>query len=260
MSELVSVEKKNGVAHIIFNSPPANAMSVALMRQLGETVEKIATDPSSRAVVIRSAVNKMFMAGADLKYFKELKEESLNQYVNTIQDTLNRIEMLSKPTIAVLSGHTLGGGCELALCCDFRYMSETKARIGLPEVTLGLLPGGGGTQRLARLIGRNHATELLLRGNTLKGAEALRIGLVDRIFPLEELLAESIKLAEELSKGATLAIGEIKECLRIPSQAELSEGLSRERAGITYLFLHTDDAEEGIAAFNEKRPPKYKGK
>lgn len=260
MSEFVKYEKQNGVAHIVLNSPPANAMSPDVVRQLDEVVRKAKTDREVRAVLFRSAVDKMFMAGADLKYLLSLKEEEFRQYIKTAQDGYNRIEALPKPTIAVLSGHTLGGGCELALSCDFRFISDSRATIGVPEVKLGLLPGAGGTQRLTRLVGRSKATELLLRGNTLKPTEALAIGLVDRVFPADQLLPESIRFAEELAQGATQAIGRIKECLRVPFQEALSEGLAQELEGIAFLFVHTQDAKEGIAAFNEKRLPKYVGR
>ena len=132
--------------------------------------------------------------------------------------------------------------------------------VGLPEVTLGLLPGAGGTQRLPRLIGRSKAMELLMTGNSLKGPEALAAGLVDHIYPADQLLDESVKFAERLAKGATQAIGQIKACLRKPPHDLLSDGLAQELNGITYLFMKTRDAKEGIAAFNEKRPPKYQGK
>ena len=260
MTELVSLEKSNGIAHVIMNSPPANAMSPDLMKQLDQLVGQLETDLEIRVVVFRSALEKIFMAGADLKHLLSLDEAGFREYIKFAQAMVNRIEALPKPTIAVLNGHALGGGCELALACDFRYMSEVKAMIGVPEVTLGLLPGAGGTQRLPRLIGRSKATELLLTGQGLQGPDALAIGLVDRIYPMDRLLDESIKLAEKLSQGATQAIGQIKACLRKPPQDLLSKGLAQELDGIIYLFMQTQDAKEGIAAFNEKRPPKYQGR
>jgi len=259
MAEVVLLEKAKGVAQIILNSPPANAMSPELMKQLDETVRAVEDDPEVRAVVLSSAVDKIFMAGADLKYLLSLGEDDFRGYIKFAQEALNRIEALPKPTIAVLSGHTMGGGCELALACDFRYMADDKARIGVPEVTLGLLPGGGGTQRLPRLVGRSKATELLVHGNTLKGPEAMAIGLVDRVYPAEQLIEESLKVAQQLAQGATRAIAKIKACLRVPTQDSLAAGLEQELEGITYLFTQTADTKEGIAAFNEKRAPKYKG-
>jgi enoyl-CoA hydratase len=260
MTELVSLEKSNGIAHVIMNSPPANAMSPDLMNQLDQLVGQLETDRESRVVVFRSALAKIFMAGADLKHLLSLDEKGFRGYIKFAQDLVNRIEALPKPTIAVLNGHALGGGCEFALACDFRYMSEVKAMIGLPEVNLGLLPGAGGTQRLPRLIGRSKATELLLMGHSLQGPDALAIGLVDRIYPMDRLVDESIKVAEKLAQGATQAIGQIKACLRKPPHNLLSNGLAQELDGVTYLFMQTRDAKEGIAAFNEKRPPKYQGR
>lgn len=260
MPECVQFERKNGVAHIILNSPPANAMSAELMQQLDTAVKKAKEDKDVRAVIFRSTLEKFFMAGADLKHLMSLEEQDFRRYIKIAQDILNRIEELPKPTIALLNGHTLGGGCELALCCDFRFMADGKALIGVPEVTLGLLPGAGGTQRLPRLIGRSKATEMLIRGSTIKGPEALAIGLVDRVFPPDLLLAEGIHMAEELARGATQAIAGIKQCLRTPLQKTLSEGLAQELDSITCLFTQTQDTKEGIAAFNEKRPPKYGGR
>ena len=260
MSGLVVSEKHDGVTHIVLNSPPANAMSSEFMLQLDEAVSQVEADESCRAVIFRSDVKKIFMAGADLKELLGLSEEESKAYFAQGQKHVSRIEELSKPTIAVLNGHTMGGGCELALCCDFRYMVDAKARIGLPEVTLGLLPGAGGTQRLPRLIGRSRTVDLLFRGRTMTGPEALSIGLVDAVFPAETLLEESVKLAEELARGATKAIGEIKKCLRYPFQDMSSRGFAQEVEGIIYLFNQTHDTKEGIRAFNEKRPPKYTGK
>jgi enoyl-CoA hydratase/carnithine racemase len=260
MAKLVFLEKSKGVAHVIMNSAPVNAMSPELLQQLDELIGQLETDSEIRAVLFRSALKKIFMAGADLKHLLSLDEEDFREYIKFVQDLVNRIEMLPKPTIAVLNGHAMGGGCEFALACDFRYMSESKAMIGLPEVTLGLLPGAGGTQRLPRLIGRSKSTELLLTGKTLKGPDALAIGLADRVYPADQLLAESVKVAESLAQGATQAIGQIKACLRKPSHDLLDAGLTQELDGITYLFKHTQDAQEGIAAFNEKRAPKYQGR
>jgi enoyl-CoA hydratase/carnithine racemase len=260
MSTFVQLEKTDGVAHVILNSPPANAMSPELMQQLDDVVKELTADRESRAVVFRSGLEKIFMAGADLKHLLSLNGEDFQRYIKEAQDILCGIEELPQPTIAVINGHALGGGCELTLCCDFRFMADTKATIGVPEVKLGLLPGAGGTQRLPRLVGRSSATEMLLRGSTLTGPNALSIGLVDKVFPPDILLSESIRLAEELSQGATRAIAKIKECLRIPTQNLLTDGLAQELEGIGYLFTQSLDTKEGIEAFSQKRPPKYIGK
>lgn len=260
MAAPVKMERQNGVVQVIFNAPPANVMSLELMQQLDEAVAVAASDPACRAVVFRSAVDKVFMAGADLKYLLQLKEDGFRRYIKTAQDVFNRIELVPKPTIAVLNGHTLGGGCELALCCDFRFMAAVDALIGLPEVTLGLLPGAGGTQRLLRLVGRSKATELLLQGNTLKGPEAMALGMVNRVCPKDALLEESMGFAEKLAAGATQAISRIKACLRIPVHESLADGLAQELEGIAYLFAHTQDFREGIQAFHEKRLPLFTGR
>jgi len=260
MSDAIRSEIREGVAHVSFNAPPANALSSAFVLSLDRLLDELGSDDDVRAVVFTSRLEKIFMAGADLKELLEVKKERSHAYFSTGQQVLNKLERLPKPTIACISGHAMGGGCEFTLCCDFRYMSETRARIGLPEVNLGLLPGAGGTQRLPRLIGRSKAVGLLLRGQTLTGPEALAIGLVDAVFPPERLAAETTALAEELARGATRAMAEIKACLSLPLEEALSKGLARELEGIKYLFNETQDAREGIRAFNEKRKPEYRGR
>lgn len=257
--ELVRLEKTEGVGEIIINSPPANAMSEDVLNQLGDIIGRLKDDSSIRVVILRSDHPKIFVAGADLGFMLSLDQDGFEQYMRLGQSVYNDFESLRQPTIAVINGHALGGGCELALCCDFRFISK-NARIGLPEVTLGIQPGWGGTQRLPRLVGLAKARELLILGKTLTGEDAFDIGLVDKVFSSEELLQEGIKFAKELATRATVAIGKIKECLRIPSQESVMAGLEKEVEGITYLFAKTEDAKEGIAAFNEKRAAKYRGR
>lgn len=261
MPEIIHLEKAGGVGQVIMDSPPANALSPALLAQMDQVLAAIEGDDDIRAVLFRSALPKIFMAGADLKYLLGLDEEGFRRYARTAQDLVNRVESLPKPTLAVLNGHTLGGGCEFCLACDFRYMTASKAAIGLPEVALGLLPGAGGTQRLTRLIGRGRATELLLTGRTLDGPGALAVGLVDRIFEdSEHLLAESLQMVETLAQGATRAIARIKACLRKAGEDSLSVGLDAELEGIVHLFTRTRDAKEGVTAFSEKRVPHFTGR
>ncbi len=257
--ELVKLQKSNGIGEVIINSPPANAMGRDTLIQLGDVVNELKNDSSTRVVVLRSGHPKIFVAGADLGFMLSLDEDGFRQYMEMGQTVYNEFESLRQPSIAVINGYALGGGCELALCCDFRFISKA-ARIGLPEVTLGIQPGWGGTQRLPRLVGLAKARELLLLGKTMSGEEAFNIGLVDKVLEPEELLEESVRFARDLATKATAAIGKIKECLKSSSQESMMVGLQKEVEGITYLFANTEDAREGISAFNEKRPPKYSGR
>ncbi len=260
MPDFVTWEMENAVAQVVLNSPPANAMSAGLLQELDGVVKELKTDSRVRAVVFRSAVPKIFMAGADLKALTDMDGTRFREYIRYAQEVFSGIERLGMPTIGVLSGHALGGGCEFSLCFDFRFMAEEKARIGLPEVTLGLIPGAGGTQRLPRLIGLAKAREFLIRGNAVDGAEALSIGLVDRVFPASSLLDEALQFAQAMAVGATKAMAEIKRCLAVPTEEALWTGLNQELDGIVRLFTETEDTKEGIRAFNEKRSPVFHGK
>ena len=163
-----------------------------------------------------------------------------------------------KVFVAAINGHALGGGLEVALACDLRFAAEGNYTIGLPEVTLGLLPGAGGTQRLSRLIGTSRALELMITGERVSPQDALRLGIVNRLFPTAELLSETEAFARRLAEGATVAIGAIKQAVHRGANPEISAGLALERKLIEMLF-NTDDAQEGFAAFAEKRPPVYRG-
>jgi enoyl-CoA hydratase/carnithine racemase len=174
-------------------------------------------------------------------------------------NTLSKMAASDKVFIAAVNGHALGGGLEMALACDLRFAAEGKYYMGLPEVTLGLLPGNGGTQRLPRLIGANKALEMMLTGERIGPEEAHRIGLVNKLFPVEQLQAETEAYAQKLAAGASLAIAAIKRCVYDGMQMDLADGLALERQLIEPLY-DSADAAEGFAAFAEKRPPVYQGK
>ena len=260
MSELVKVVKRDGIGEIIMNSPPANAISNELIDQLSDVLSGIKDDPGIRVVLVKSAVPRIFMAGADLKMLIRISREELASYMKRIQDVFSDLEALSQPTIAVIGGHALGGGCEIALCCDFRFMSAGEAKIGLPEVNLGIMPAGGGIQRLPLLVSRSKAKEMMISGKAISGEEAFQIGLVDKVFEPEDLVNMSVQFAGELAKKATRAIAEVKKCLQVRDRSPITMGLNQALKGITYLVKDTEDAMEGMAAFNEKRKPRYKGK
>ena len=201
------------------------------------------------------------MAGSDIKRMAtyDFRPGATGRKVNLVHATFRRLERVGVPTVAAIAGHALGGGCELALACDFRVMSEGDARIGLPEIGLGIIPGGGGTQRLARLVGRARATDMLMLGTRLPAAEAERVGLVNAACPTPEAtLAEAIALAGRLAEMPAPGLRLIKRCLNDGVDAGLDHGLAIERDAVVEA-LAQPEAREGIAAFVERRPPRFHG-
>jgi enoyl-CoA hydratase/carnithine racemase len=175
------------------------------------------------------------------------------------QEILLKIERTPKVFVAAINGHALGGGLEIALACDFRFVAEGEYRIGLPEVTLGLLPGNGGTQRLTRLVGRTRALDMMITNQQINAARALEIGLVERVFAADRLVEEAVEYVARLGKGARMAVGNIKVATRIGADLPLEGALALEREAVARLFM-SEDAAEGLAAFTDKRPPVWKGR
>ena len=211
------------------------------------------------AVLVSDLAPRFFSAGADITNFKNSTQEQRVMTVLHAQEILLKIERTPKVFVAAISGHALGGGLEIALACDFRFAADSEFRIGLPEVTLGLLPGNGGTQRLTRLVGRTRALYLMLTNQQITSARALEIGLVERVFPADRLVDEAVEYVARLAKGPTLAIGNIKIATRLGADLPLEGALALEREAVWRLFM-SDDAAEGLAAFAEKRQPQWKGR
>jgi len=212
-----------------------------------------------KVALLRSASKRFFCAGADVKAFMANTTQDNMAMIAFAHDVLARIAAIPKVFIAVINGHALGGGLEMALACDLRFAGEGDFTLGLPEVTLGILPGNGGTQRLPRLIGRAKALSMMISGQRVGPQEALALGIVDRLFPAESLWEESLAYARELASGPTVAIGHIKRAVHEGMDMPLAEGLALERDLIAALF-DTEDAAEGISAFVQKRPPAFKGR
>jgi enoyl-CoA hydratase/carnithine racemase len=240
---------------ITLDKPPANSYDIGFMRELGEAVDAASADTDVRVVVVRSASEKFFSAGADIKAFLANDAEANMQMIRVAHDSLGRIARSDKLFVAFIAGHALGGGLEIALACDLRYGLESGYRVGTPEVTLGLLPGNGGTQRLPRLIGLGPALDLLLTGRQLEPAEARSLGILNGLFASEEEFEAHI---EGLAAGPPLAIANIKRAAYEGSQKSLDEGLELERELIEQLF-RSNDAREGLSAFTEKRAPAFTG-
>jgi enoyl-CoA hydratase/carnithine racemase len=256
---VVSVSReKDGVAVIHINRPPANSYDRGFIDNLNAAIDEVRFDESIGAVILKSELPKFFSAGADIGMFRTVTAKARAMTILHMHEVLLKMEHTPKIFIAAIAGHCLGGGLEIALATDFRFAAEGEYRLGVPEVTLGLLPGNGGTQRLPRLIGRQKAMELLLTGKPVDPKTAHQLGIVDRLLPADRLLAEAMEFAASLAQGPTVAIGEIKLVAKQGIEMSLEGALALERDGIFRLF-ETADAKEGLSAFAEKRKPSWKG-
>jgi len=246
------------VGYITLDKPPANSYDKAFMDELGAAVEAAAGDDAVKAVIVRSASKKFFSAGADIKAFMANEKAANMAMIERGHEVLASIARIPKVFIAQVEGHALGGGLEISLACDLRFGARGAYKLGVPEVTLGLLPGNGGTQRLSRIIGVPQALDLMITGRQLSPGEAHGLGILNRLFPAAETAEKTRAYAEALAGGATAAIGEIKLATYAGVDGKIADGLARERAGIARLF-ETADAREGLSAFTEKRKAEFTG-
>jgi len=254
----VTAEVKDRIGWITLDRPPANSYDAAFLEELDRCVGEVA-EAEVAVAVIRSASDKFFSAGADVKAFLERSTEDNMVMCRRAHQVLGRFADEAPLFVAAIAGHALGGGYEIALACDIRIAAEGRYRIGLPEVTLGLLPGTGGTQRLPRLIGRGRALELMTTGRTVGPAEAERIGMVDRLVPAATFDQAVAELAAGLAAGAPLAVAAITRVVNDGLERSLEDALERELQELAALFA-SEDAREGMTAFTEKRPPSYNGR
>lgn len=253
----VTFSADGAVGTITLDNPPANSYDLEVMTQFGAAVdEAVAGDLT--AVILRSASEKFFSAGADVKKFLDGDVTANMEMIRTSQAAFKRMAAASQLFIAHINGHALGGGLEITLACDVRYASEGRYKLGTPEVTLGLLPGNGGTQRLTRLVGPSRAMDLLITGRTFSPEEAFTIGLVSALFPVDEAEARVREQAERFAGGPALALAAIKRCVHEGGEQPLSEGLALEAELVERLF-RSKDANEGLHAFVEKRNPQFVG-
>jgi enoyl-CoA hydratase/carnithine racemase len=252
----VEYAREGNIGYITLNNPPANSYDYAFIEELGGCIQSAADDDGARAIIFRSALDRFFSAGADVKTFSENPTEKNMDMVRLAHENLGRIAEIPKVFIAQIGATALGGGLEMALACDLRFGAEGEYYLGLPEATLGLLPGNGGTQRLPRLIGWSKALDLMVTGRRLSPAEAHELGILDRLFPAERLAEETNKYAESLANGASQAIGSIKLAVHRGKEANLENGLEIERELVEELF-RSEDAQEGLRAFLEKRKPEF---
>ena len=258
--ENLLVERQEQVGLITFNRPQVlNALSAATMTELDAAIDELAHTPDVGGIVLTGAGEKAFVAGADIGEFNSLpSSREAAEYAQRGQAVLDKIESLPKPVIAAINGFALGGGCELAMACDVRLAADS-AHLGQPEINLGIIPGYGGTQRLARLVGRGQAKLLCMTGDVIDAAQAQRIGLVDRVVPAADLLTEALALARKLAGQAPLALALIKEAINVGLEGSLASGLAYEAIQFGRVF-DTEDRIEGVSAFLEKRKPLWKGR
>jgi enoyl-CoA hydratase/carnithine racemase len=247
----------DGICRIQFNRPEKmNAVNSDVLRDMETAIILCEDDQQVRSVVL-TGNEKAFVAGADIGHMAKASIGDAYHLTDLTMRVQERLADLPKPTIAAISGYVLGAGCEIALCCDFRIAAD-NAILGLPEITLGIIPGGGGTQRLTRLIKPSAAARMILLGETVKSSEALSIGLVDKVVALSQLENEANSLSSKLARMPALAVRAAKTAMRRGLNTSLKEGLQIEQSLFCMLF-GTRDQKEGMAAFIEKRKPVYKG-
>lgn len=249
---------EDGICLLTLNDPGTlNSLSNTMITELQNIVDEVEEDDSIR-VVIFTGEGKAFIAGGDISYMAHLTPQQARKYAADTAIIYQKMLASSKVFIAAVNGFALGGGCEFALACDIRIASD-NAKLGLPEVSLGVLPGGGGTQRLPRLVGTQKAMELILTGDIIKAEEAQRIGLVSQVVPREELINYTMDLAKRIKKNAPLAVKYARECVKRSEELTLNAGLEYENTMFGLCFA-TEDQKEGMSAFLEKRPAQLQSK
>src|SRR5881394_1192478 len=256
---LVHYVVEGGVAIIELDDPPANTYE--MMHQLDEAILRARFDDTAHVILLRGHGEKFFSAGANIAYLNSITPRYKYFFCLHANETLNRLEQTPKLTIAALNGHTVGGGLEIAMACDIRLAKENAGKIGLPEVNLGVLPGTGGTQRLARVVGKSAAIELMVKGETFSFDRAKELSLVNEIFPADAFWEQVLLYARQFCPAykASKAVGLIKRAVQSGAEVPFESGLAIERELQQQLF-QSDDAKEGIAANQEKRMAEFKGK
>lgn len=258
---LVKYEVDEGVAILTMDDPPANTYTHEMMRELDDCILKARFDNAVHVILLRGAENKFFSAGANISMLNEVDPTFKYYFCLHANETLNRLEQTPKLVIAALNGHTVGGGLEIAMACDIRIARKNGGKIGLPEVSLGVLPGTGGTQRLARLLGKSRSIELMVTGRTMEFDEAKELGIINDIYESESYWDDVMAYAKQFvpPKKASKAVGNIKRSVCSGLEVPFSEALAIERE-LQQLLFQSADAKEGIASYVEKRVAKFEGK
>lgn len=260
MTTFVTTEHEGAVALVTIDNPPMNALSAALLQELEAEVDRLDGDDETRAIVLRGAGDRAFVAGADIKEFPALREAGGGEggAARGLHALGHRMDAAHTPFVAAIQGYCLGGGLELAMCCDVRICAD-NAKLGQPEIKLGLIPGGGGTQRLPRLVGAGRANLLNLGGEFIDAATALAWGLVEQVVPGDELMAAATSVAAGFAARSPHAVAVVRELARTTRDLPLEEGLRREADAFRRCLL-SEDGREGVAAFVEKREPRFTGR
>jgi len=257
----LNLKVEEGIGSILLNRPPSNAMNDEIVEEMDRAFHEMNAHEGVKVLIITSALKDFFMAGADIKMSERLLSSGRGVDVGMLRKTheaFNLLQRMPKMVIAAINGHALGAGCELAMACDFRFMAKGQGRIGLPEIKLGLIPGSGGTQRLTRLLGRAKAMEMMIKGLHLTPEQALEVGLVNKVFPPESLMEETMNFAKDLANGPTKAMGLIKKSVNAVWERDFDGGIDAELEAFQEV-LTTKDAVEGVKAFVEKRKAKFTG-
>ncbi|GLI36139.1 enoyl-CoA hydratase-related protein [Desulforhabdus amnigena] len=256
--ENILFEVKDGVGVLTFNRPKAlNALNPKTLEEVESVIDATRKDENIRVLVLTGAGDKAFVAGADISEFPKMNPLQARMFAEKGQEVFFKLEQLPKPVLACVNGFALGGGCEIAMSCDFIYASD-KAKFGQPEVNLGVIPGFGGTQRLARLIGRAKAKELCMTGEMIDAQQAKDLGLVAKVFPADQLMEETMKVAKLLSTRGQGVLRSIKQVVDRGMDVDLKTGCALEAEAFGVCFA-SQDAKEGVSAFLEKRKPQFKG-
>ncbi len=256
--ENIIFEKKGPIAIIKFNRPKAlNAINPDVLKEVGQALDEIEADKAIKVLVLTGEGEKAFVAGADISVMVNLSPLEARKFSRDGQDMLFRLEALAIPVIACVNGFALGGGTEIAMACDFIYASD-KAKFGQPEINLGIIPGFGGTQRLARLVGKAMAKELCMTGVIISAQEAKEIGLVNKVFPHEQLWEETMKTADLLATKGRVSMKAVKRCIDRGLDVDLRSGCYLEADNFA-ICMTSPDGKEGLSAFLEKRKPEFKG-
>lgn len=260
-TELVRYRVEDGVAVMELCDPPANTYTHEMMRQLDEAILKARFDDSVHVIVITGAGEKFFCAGANIKMLSEVTPQFKYFFCLHANETLNRLEQTPKLVIGALNGHTVGGGLEIAMACDIRIAKKNAGKVGLPEVSLGVLPGTGGTQRFSRIVGRSKSIELMVTGESFSMEKALELGIVNQIFEGEDFMGQVMTYAKQFTppNKAALAVGRIKRSVQSGLEISFQEALSLERELQQQLF-QSHDAKEGLDAYVNKRTAQFQGK
>jgi enoyl-CoA hydratase len=260
LEDSLSTEHDGPVALVTIDNPPMNQLSTGLLEELEEEIDRLDRDENTRAIVLRGGGERAFVAGADIKEFPALRDAGAVEggAARALNAVGHRMDAAKTPFVAAIQGFCLGGGLELALCCDVRICSD-DAKLGQPEVKLGLIPGGGGTQRLPRLVGPGRANMLLLSGDFVDATTAYEWGLVEKVVPHEELLVTATAIAASFAAPSPFAVAVLRELARTTRNLPLEEGLRREADAFKRCLL-SEDGKEGVDAFIEKRPPSFAGR